>query len=86
MELGQLYQFVLMLVLVTMVVGVGVVSLDKFAAITGLSATAKDAINNGTAAIADIPKSWLSLIVTIVVLAIIIVIMIRSFGGAAVSR
>ena len=81
MELAQLYQFVLMLVLVGMVIGVGIVSLDKFAAVSGLSATAQQAIGNTTAAIADIPKSWLSLIVTIVILAIIVVIMVRSFGG-----
>jgi predicted DNA repair protein MutK len=81
MELGQLYQFVLMLVLVGMIVGVGIVSLDKFQAVDGLSVTAQTAIGNTTAAIATIPTSWLSLIVTIVILAIIVVIMVRSFAG-----
>jgi MFS superfamily sulfate permease-like transporter len=81
MELGQLYQFVLMLVLIGMIVGVGIVSLDKFQAVDGLSVTAKTAIGNTTTAIAAIPTSWLSLIVTIVILAIIVVIMVRSFAG-----
>jgi len=81
MELGQLYQFVLMLVLIGMIVGIGIVSLDKFMAISGLSGTAVTAINGSVKAISDISTSWLSLVVTIVILSIIIVIMMRSFGG-----
>jgi hypothetical protein len=86
MELGGLYQFVLLLVLVGMIIGVGVVALDKFAAVDGLTATAKQALGNVSTAIASIANSWLGLIVIIVVLAIIITIMIKSFAGGAMSR
>lgn len=86
MELGGLYQFVLLLVLVGMIIGVGVVALDKFGAVDGLSTGAKTALGNTSAAIASIANSWLGLIVIIVVLAIIITIMIKSFAGGAMTR
>lgn len=54
--------------------------------VTGLSATAVTAINATINAIADIPNSWLSLVVTIVVLAIIVMIMIKAFSGATPNR
>ena len=81
MELNALYNLVVMLILIGMVIGVGIVALDKFAAISGLSSTAVQAINNTITAIADIPKSWLSLIVTVTVLAIVIYLVIRGFAG-----
>jgi len=86
MELGGLYQFVLLLVLVGMIIGVGIVALDKFAAVDGLSTAAKTALGNTSSAIATISNSWLGLIVIIVVLAIIITIMIKSFAGGAMQR
>lgn len=82
MEVGQLYQFVLLLVLVGMIAGVGILVLDKFSASTGVTATAQTALNNTRDAIADIPNTWLSLIVTVGVLAVILYFVIRSFGGA----
>lgn len=80
MQVGDLYQFVLLLVLVGMIVGVGVLTLDKFAATTGITAGAKAAINNASASISAIPVSWMSLIVTIGVLAIILGLVLRSFA------
>ncbi len=40
MELKDLYNFVLLIVLVGMIIGVGVLTLDKFSTSTGVSATA----------------------------------------------
>ena len=80
MQVGDLYQFVLLLVLVGMIVGVGILTLDKFAATSGITSGAAAAINNASAAIADIPVSWMSLIVTIGVLAIILGLVLRSFA------
>lgn len=82
MELRDLYGFVLLLVLVGMIIGVGILVLDSFASTSGLSSTAETAINNTRDAIAPIAMTWMTLIVTIVVLAMIIVIVIRSFGRA----
>lgn len=80
MEVGDLYQFVLLLVLVGMILGVGILTLDKFSASTGVTSAASTAINDTRSAIGDISSTWLSLIVTVAVLAIILTLVIRSFA------
>jgi hypothetical protein len=79
MELAELYQFVLLLVLIGMILGVGVLVLDKFQSTSGLTTNAVNVIGNTTSAISPIASTWLPLIVTIVVLAIILTLVIRSF-------
>ena len=79
MQVGDLYQFVLVLVLVGMILGVGILVLDKFASSAGVTATASTSLNNTRDAIADISTSWLPLIVIVGVLAIILTLVIRSF-------
>lgn len=81
MEVGQLYQLVLLLVLVGMILGVGVLVLDKFAQTSGVTPVAGDAINDTRDAITPIASTWLPLIVTVAVLAIILTLVIRSFAG-----
>lgn len=81
MEVAGLYQFVLLLVLIGMILGVGVLVLDKFAATSGLTSNAITAINDTVNAITPISTTWLGLIVTIAVLAIILTLVIRSFAG-----
>jgi len=80
MEVGGLYQFVLLIVLVGMLIGVGVLALDKFSSSSGVTATASSAINSARSEVATIASTWLGLIVTIAVLAIIITLVVRSFG------
>jgi hypothetical protein len=80
MELYELYQFVLLIVVVGMLLGVGILALDTFSTSSGVTATAATAINNVRAALATIASNWLTLIITIVVLSIIIVVVVRSFG------
>lgn len=82
MEVGGLYNFVLLIVLVGMIIGVGVLALDKFSTSSGVSATASSAINSARTEVANIASNWLGLIVTIAVLAIIIALVVGSFGGA----
>ena len=81
MEIGQLYQFVLMIILIGMLLGVGVIVLDKFTATSGISTTASTAINNTRDALTPIASTWLPLIVTVAVLAVVLVLVIRSFSG-----
>ena len=80
MELGELYQFVLLLILIGMLLGIGVLVLDKFAQTSGITPAAALAVNNTRDAITPIASTWLPLIVTVAVLAIILVLVIRSFG------
>ncbi len=81
MEIRDLYGFVLMLVLVGMLIGVGILTLDKFAATSGITTAAATALNNARDALAEIPSTWLVLLVTIVILGIIMGVVIKSFGG-----
>ena len=80
MEVGDLYQFVLMIVLVGMILGVGIMVLYSFGGSSGVSSAASTAINNTGAALAPIASTWLPLIVTVGVLSIILVLVIRSFA------
>ena len=80
MEVGDLYQFVLLLVLIGMILGVGVLVLDKFSTSSGVTTTAATAINATRDAITPIGTTWLPLIVTVAVLAIILTLVIRSFS------
>ena len=86
MEVNQLYQFVLLIVLVGMIIGVGVLVLDKFSTSSGVTATASSAINNARTEVANIASQWLGLIVTVAVLSIILFLVIRSFGAAGTGR
>ena len=82
MEIGELYQFVLLVVLVGMILGVGILVLYSFGGSSGVSQAASAAINNTGAALAPIASTWLPLIVTVGVLSIILTLVIRSFAGA----
>ena len=86
-DVSGLYNFVLLLILIGLVVGIGLVVLSNFGASSAVavtnatSGTAEYAINSTITAIGAIPNTWLSLIVTVAVLAIILTLVIRSFGG-----
>jgi len=86
MEVGDLYQFVLMVVLVGMILGVGIIVLDNFSGASGASDKVTDAINASRDALTPIATTWLPLIVTIAVLAIILGLVINSFGGFGGKR
>jgi type II secretory pathway component PulF len=82
MELKNLYQFVLLMVLVGMILGVGILILDKFKSANTSSTVANTTVAAVVTAMATIASSWISLIITIAILAIILVLVIRSFSGA----
>lgn len=82
-ELNQLYSVVLMLVLIGLIIGVGIVVLSNFESTSAVSASsdASTAINATIEAVSPIATTWLPLIVTVAALAIVLVLVIRSFGG-----
>ena len=80
MDVGELYQFVLMVVLIGMILGVGILVIDKFAQTTGITANAGTSLNNTRDAMVPIASTWLGLIVTVAVLAIILTLVIKSFA------
>jgi hypothetical protein len=81
MQLRDLYQFVLLIVLVGMILGAGLLVLVNFRDATGVTGTtAATAINNTINAVSPIGSTWLPLVVTVVILAIILGIVIASFA------
>jgi len=82
MEVNQLYGFVLALVLIGLVLGVGFIVLQKFSDSTDSGSYARNATGKMMSSLYDIPNTWLGLVVTIVVVAIVLGIVIRSFAGS----
>ena len=80
MEIGELYQLVLILVLVGLILGVGVLTLGKFSSTSGITNNASKAINDTIEALMPIGSDWLPLVVTVAVLAIILTLVLRSFS------
>ena len=80
MEINQLYQLILLLVLSGMILGVGVLTLGKFGATTGITDDASTVLNNTVDALAPVASDWMPLIVTVAVLAIILTLVVRSFA------
>jgi hypothetical protein len=81
MEIKDLYGMVLMLVLVGLILGIGILVLDKFAIASGITEDSSTAINNTIDAISPIASTWLPIIVIIAATAIILGLVIRSFRG-----
>jgi hypothetical protein len=79
MEFGELYNFVIVCVLIGVVLAVGVLLLDKLGATSGLTKTAQTALNNTRDSITPIASTWLPLIVTFAVLALILGLVVRGF-------
>ena len=81
MDVGDLYNFVLLIVLIGMLLGVGIVVLTNFAVATGITPAGSLAVNQTITALAPIAATWMPLIVTVSVLAIILKLVIGSFGA-----
>jgi len=80
MEIGNLYQIVLTIVLVGMILGVGILVLDKFESSSAdINGSVSSALNGTRDALTPIGSTWLPLIVTVSVLSIILTLVIRSF-------
>lgn len=79
MELNDLYQVVMILVVVGMLMGVGILVMSKFEASSGMLNTAGTALNNTISALNDISATWLSIIITVAAAAIILTLVVRSF-------
>lgn len=58
-QVGAIPQYVITFVLIGLIVAVGLVVLDKFMGVSGLSQVSVDAINNTIDSIAPITTDWL---------------------------
>jgi len=77
--IGDLYPIVLTLVLVSIVLGVGIVVLTQMSGTTGITGTpAANALANSSDALATIPNSWMGIIVLVIVAGLIIGIVVTA--------
>lgn len=81
MEVGDLYSFVLLIVIVGIVLGIGILVLDRFGGAAGVGSTASQAINDTRDALTPIATTWIPIIVIVAVAAIILGLVMKSFAG-----
>ena len=81
MNIGDLYQFVLVLVLVAVVVTIGVLLLDKMGQTTGLTSAAQLSANYSRDALSPITKDYFPIIVIIGIFAVILGMLVHAFAG-----
>ena len=83
MALQDLYGVILVLILVAVLLGLGITILAKVESSTGITGTASTALNSSITAIAEIPNTWLGIIIIVVVAVILIGLLVRNLGGSA---
>lgn len=86
MRVADLYGFVLVLGLTGILVGIVLTVLGKLALTTGMTSDASTGINNTVTAIKSIPDDWLTIVVTVGVLAVILGLVMAGFAGASMGR
>ena len=82
MELKDLYGAILVLTLLAVLIAVGLILLYNLKTVSGVTTAASNSINAFETAIGSIGTSWAGIIVLIIVAAIIIGLVVRSFGGS----
>lgn len=80
MQVGDIYNLVLVVGLTGVLIGVVLTVLGNLSGASGITADASSGINSTITAINTIPTTWLGLIITISVLAVILALVLRSFG------
>jgi uncharacterized membrane protein len=101
MDLKDLYSVILVLILVAVLLGLGLTVLAKMSTSCAINTnlngtcttvenmsqgTAETAMQNSISAIADIPSTWLGIIVIVVVAVIVIGLLVRNLGGSTGQR
>ena len=82
MSIGDMYPAVLTIVLVGIVLGVGLYVLSTFAAQISSDTTAQTAVNTTISGLADF-ADWIAIIVVVIAAAIVLGVVLSSFGQRA---
>jgi hypothetical protein len=80
-EVGRLVPIIMTLVLVGILLGLSFIVLGKFLGTMTPASTEYNATEKVITALYDIPNTWLTLIVTIVIISIVLMIVLGIFGG-----
>jgi len=82
----EIQPVVLGLVLIGILLGVGFVILAKFSASLDAGSAAKNAVDQTSTQLATIPSTWLPVLVVVIIAAVVLFYVIRSFGGGRKTR
>ena len=82
MSIGDMYPAVLTIVLVGIVLGVGLYVLSTFATQISSDTTAQTAVNTTISGLADF-ADWIAIIVVVIAAAIVLGVVLSSFGQRA---
>ena len=80
-QIGNLYPTILALVLIGMLLGAGLLVLDKFQGAMTAGSKAQNGTLKAIDALYDIPNTWLAVIVVVIVAGLVIAILVGAFGG-----
>lgn len=82
MEVGGLYNFVLLIALVGILLGVVLTIIGQLANSTGIKGTtAHTSLNQTVSAMTPLATTWMPLVVTVTVLGIVLAIVLNSFSN-----
>ena len=73
-------QYVIAFVLIGLIVAVGIIVLDKFMNVSGLSTTSVDALNSTILAIEPITGDWLPILVIVAIVGVILALILGAFA------
>lgn len=80
MNIGDMYPVILTIVISVVLLGVGLTILGKLSASSGVTTTASEKINTSITGLGEF-ATWIGIIVLVAAAAIIITLVVRSFGA-----
>jgi len=79
-QVSNIPQYVISFILIGLIVAVGVVVLDKFMGVSGLSAKAVDALNATIDAVTPITTDWLPILVIVAIVGVVLMLILGAFA------
>lgn len=79
-QVNNVPAYVIAFVLIGLIVAVGLIVLDKFMGVSGLSTTAVTAVNDTINAISPITTDWLPIIVIVAIVGVLLALILGAFA------
>jgi uncharacterized protein involved in cysteine biosynthesis len=79
-QVSNIPQYVISFILIGLIVAVGVVVLDKFMGVSGLSTKAVDALNSTIDAVTPITTDWLPILVIVAIVGVVLMLILGAFA------
>ncbi len=79
-QVSNIPAYVISFVLIGLIVAVGIIVLDRFMGVAGLSATTTGAINDTINSITPITSDWLPIIVIVAIVGVLLALILGAFA------